>query len=401
MKRNPQLIRIEPSFLFIIYLSCIFLRPWEIFAGSDGFFDLKWLPQFLLGITGVTTLFDRFSASTKSYGKMYFNWNKTYSIVAALLIWILLTTFKSADLASNQSLFFASIFRSIMIFFLILYFVRTHRDYLNLIRGVTIALFTLTGFAVTQNISSHHTASRLQSAGLFADPNDLASILIMTLPLAMRLLKPFGRFGVTILWAYAILRSSSRGALLGLGTLAISYTLMRFSGFRQRFSVLGLALALLGLFSKNMHRDVEDLDQSASSRANYWRAGINMTLHQPFLGVGFGNYPIEFERYAPEILYEWGERTAHSTWILILAETGIVGAGLFILITFAALKRAWAARFHRPELLLSLLGYGTCMSFLSHTYTLFPWFLFGIIFASTQEASPTYVPQAVLLEKTQ
>ncbi len=380
---NPSYpkILLHPSLLFIIYLSSLFLRPWEILPDT---LELKWIPQFLLGLTGFTSLLKTLLNSQGGRLRIQFRWSPACSACVALAIWLLGSTFKSANSSAAQSLFFLSAFRSILIFFLILYFIETESDYQKLLRGIVFSVLILTGFALSKNLASTDPSSRLQSAGLFADPNDLASILLMTLPFGLKIFKSLPRIIFLLIWSYAILKSSSRGALLGLSVLVVSFTILKIKKPAHRFAILGCALAVLGLVSGHMNRESEDLDQSASSRANYWKAGVNMALHQPVAGVGFGNYPIEFERYAPEIVYEWGERTAHSTWVLILAEGGLVGAGLFIAIFYSALKQAWHYRRLRPELLYSVLTYSTCMSFLSHTYTIFPWLLFGLIFAGTQ-----------------
>ena len=55
-----------------------------------------------------------------------------------------------------------------------------------------------------------------------------------------------------------------------------------------------------------------------------------MAIHNPLLGVGYNGYVNSFERYADSLRYEWGHRTAHNSWVLVLAETGFPGLMLFV-----------------------------------------------------------------------
>ena len=122
---------------------------------------------------------------------------------------------------------------------------------------------------------------------------------------------------------------------------------------------------------------------SQESRVIYWKAAVNMTLRHPLLGVGFGRYPILYESYSGAVKYEWGQRTAHSSWLLAFAESGLVGGGLFIAFFIAVWRQAWAHRRAHSDLLYALLGYLVTMTFLSHTYSLYPYVLAGLILSAS------------------
>src|SRR5262249_30094375 len=145
-------------------------------------------------------------------------------------------------------------------------------------------------------------------------------------------------------------------------------------------------VALLAMTLLNLARQQGDLAGSTSSRLSYAIAGLNMAIHNPILGVGFGNYPKFFESYAPPggMEFEWGERTAHSSWVLALAEDGFLGLLLIAWLFFSVFKTSWGLRREFPELMSSLVGYGVAMSFLSHTYTFFPYLLFGLVLAASK-----------------
>jgi hypothetical protein len=111
----------------------------------------------------------------------------------------------------------------------------------------------------------------------------------------------------------------------------------------------------------------------------YIKTGLNMGIRNPILGVGYESYEINFERYATEILYEWGHRTAHNTWILAFAETGFLGFGFFVMMFWSAIQMSRQVFDQFPEYLVSLVGYAIAFSFLSHTYLLYPYMLYGLI----------------------
>ena len=72
-------------------------------------------------------------------------------------------------------------------------------------------------------------------------------------------------------------------------------------------------------------------------------------------------------------------RKAHNSWVLAFAETGFLGLFLYVLSFGTSVKFAAQIRNEAPEYLLCILGYGIVMTFLSHTYLLYPLLLYGII----------------------
>ena len=105
-----------------------------------------------------------------------------------------------------------------------------------------------------------------------------------------------------------------------------------------------------------------------------------MAIYHPLLGVGFGQFPENFETYATEIAGEYGQRTAHSTWILALAEGGWIGLFLLGSLYYVGAIRGAVRIFSEdPSWFFAAMSYGTAITFLSHTYLLFPYILIAII----------------------
>ena len=124
------------------------------------------------------------------------------------------------------------------------------------------------------------------------------------------------------------------------------------------------------------------MQASSESRITYWKTAVNMALHHPVFGVGFNQYPANYDAYTIGNKYDWGLRTAHSSWFLALAESGFPGGFLFMAFFVMVLRTAWRNRLRWPAQLYSLAGYGVAMSFLSHTYTLYFYLLSGLVVAS-------------------
>jgi O-antigen ligase len=73
-------------------------------------------------------------------------------------------------------------------------------------------------------------------------------------------------------------------------------------------------------------------------RYELWQAGLRMWLDHIFQGVGIGMFPAQLRYYAPGLPERYWTLGGHDTYINVLAETGLVGFGLFLLMLILALK---------------------------------------------------------------
>ena len=105
-----------------------------------------------------------------------------------------------------------------------------------------------------------------------------------------------------------------------------------------------------------------------------------MAIRSPLLGVGYTMFPSKYGEYGAASFTESGKRTAHNSWILLVSEAGFPALTLLLVLFAQSAIRAWKLFPRAPELLLVVVGYGVCMTFLSHTYVLYPYILFGLIF---------------------
>jgi putative inorganic carbon (hco3(-)) transporter len=212
---------------------------------------------------------------------------------------------------------------------------------------------------------------RLRSLGFLNDPNDFAQFMVMVLPLLWWAHAP-GRWVRNLLilgvpgamLGYAIYLTQSRGALLGIGALLLLVA-HRWLGTIRTALLAGLAVVALGAISFG-GRELSTQEDSAAQRIDAWYAGWNMLKAKPLFGVGYGNF------------LDHHYLTAHNSFVLCFSELGLFGyfawLGLIVL-TFVGLNRALKlAPLDAPErrltelLRASLVAYLACAWFLSRTY---------------------------------
>ncbi len=213
---------------------------------------------------------------------------------------------------------------------------------------------------------------RVRSLGFLSDPNDFGQALVVSLgmlaifkrPRAMvRNLVVLGIPGAIIF--YAIYLTHSRGALLGLAALMFFGIQRRLGTVRTGLLIGTMAMAAMAL-NFTGGRAYTANEESAGGRIDAWANGLNMLATHPIFGVGYG----QFTDHNP--------LTAHNSFVLCFAETGLVGYFLWlgmVLLVFKQLKRTITLVDHPPEepglagpLRNCMVGFFTCAIFLSRAY---------------------------------
>ena len=255
-------------------------------------------------------------------------------------------------------------------------------------------------------IEQYHTGSgwtglelqedrRIRYLGIFNDPNDLGLLFVSAVPLVWfyqtkteSIILKIVYISMLITIIYGLYLTDSRGNLLGLG-LVILLLFWRKYGF-SRTVFLGMMFIPLILMLPSRLDTIEAGEDSALGRIEAWYEGFHMLLSNPLFGVGINNFT------------EYNTLTAHNSFVLVYAETGLVGYYFwlsFIGITFYMLvsilnnncnvvtnddvetkaqvwkeyqQIAWA-------LLLSITGYMSSVFFLSRSYNIYLYILFGLV----------------------
>jgi probable O-glycosylation ligase (exosortase A-associated) len=191
----------------------------------------------------------------------------------------------------------------------------------------------------------------LTSAG--GDPNSLAASMDIALPFVLVLVRRARTLwlkGVLVMFAffmaYAVILSGSRGGLLGLlGGLF-------FLWLTSKQKVLYGAVAAVAIFAAvsfmpkqyierystiASYAEGEEVDESSRLRLEGWKAGWEMFLDHPILGVGANTFGwAHAEYYSPE--FQRNSLKAHSMYFQIIAELGFVGVVSFVGLLFLVIR---------------------------------------------------------------
>lgn len=164
---------------------------------------------------------------------------------------------------------------------------------------------------------------RMQSVGIFRDPNDLAQILAVGVVLCVYGWERNSRLILRLFWPasmmlmlYGIYRTQSRGGMLALmaggGALAISRLGLR------RASIAGaVIIPLLLVAFGGRQTDLSTGDGSTLSRVQLWSDALEALRGNPLLGIG------------PGAMEENSGQVAHNSFLQAYSECGIPGGWLF------------------------------------------------------------------------
>lgn len=140
---------------------------------------------------------------------------------------------------------------------------------------------------------------------------------------------------------HAVFLTASRGGLVGLVVVTLLMTM------RSKRRLLGLALipAFLiayqwqaGDLMKSRAETIDEYraDESASARLEAWEAALAMAREHPVVGVGLASFGPAFPEFSEAI-----PREAHSTIFQIGAESGLVAALMYVLVTVGSILALW------------------------------------------------------------
>jgi O-antigen ligase len=272
----------------------------------------------------------------------------------------------------------------------------------------------------TLYVLSHFRMSGGRLQGLvYYDSNDLGMLLVCTLPLAAYFLRPGSPAtarllagGAALVCVLGIVRTGSRGALVGLAAVGI-YLLLRFTAFpprtRLRVAAGGLA-ALLAVGNAQywemmrtlLHpsQDYNWAGQSQEGRMEVWKRGLGYMAARPVLGVGVSGFFVAEGTLSPRArarqftggALKWS--APHNSFVQAGAELGVPGLAAFVWLLAAAYRAARSREGSRPPgapappatvlgqaLAASLVGYVVTAFFLSQAYAAFLYTLLGLVIA--------------------
>lgn len=278
-------------------------------------------------------------------------------------------------------------------------------------------LYPVRGAIFNQFIYHAAELGRIAWNGMFANPNDLAALLMFPLGLAAGVLyaerQKYVRWaamaGIALI-ALIIFMTQSRGAILALSFFG-AWTIARQKRRLRMLPALFAVLVVVAIFapdsvwsrlkaigsatSSGQLQEAND-QGSAEQRFEIWKVAAAITRDHPFTGVGLGVYSYMHWRYArsntegfkPTAL---GKRDAHSSYLTALSETGIPGFLFWIGIFITAFVKAQQARkkikHSDPDgerqlffAQLGLMAFGVCAIFGSWTNVPYPYINAAILY---------------------
>ena len=224
---------------------------------------------------------------------------------------------------------------------------------------------------------------RVRYVGELHDPNEVA-LTIAAAGIAVLIafaLRKRGTGGAVLMVGGVLLMLStvwlthSRGGLIAAMLVPGVYVFRRF-GIRAVIPLVLLAVPLLVLGG----RSDSSAHESTLLRYEAWSAGLEMVKQNPFVGVG------------PRMFTDHHYLTAHNTYVLTLAELGIVGMFLFVAILYLSFKTLYlgikelanvpgtaAAQVWGMALMAGLAGITFQINTLSFAYHSVIWLFFGLV----------------------
>ncbi len=279
------------------------------------------------------------------------------------------------------------------------------------------------GFAGASVSYSADEVEKVRLGGPVSEPNYYAQILLLALPLAFTSMslttQPWlraGLFATGLLVLAAILATFSRGGMVALVILAVIALWSRRRQMLFAFAVLvvGGAVGLQFLpetYSGRLLTTFSDAaallsgegyiqDLAISGRIAEMVAAYRLFEENPVLGMGYGTYESLYQDTARRygLMARGADRQAHSLYLEILAEQGLVGALVFAGLlgyAFLSVRRGAAALVARGRpgeatavhgLALALAAYLATSIFLHEAFAKYFWLVVAMCCCAPQAA---------------
>ena len=270
-----------------------------------------------------------------------------------------------------------------------------------------------------------------RAMGPVGDANFFAQALIMLAPLALWKLRyargaaRLAAAGLGLLLFSGIFLTYSRGGALTLMLLALLLAALGYVRLRHLvLGVVGLVLLVLlvapgylarvdsvaDVLSLGQRTRPVDVDPATRGRLTEMLAAMHVFFDHPLLGVGPGQfmpyYSADYMR-AASVAFKYIDkpREAHSLYVAVAAEGGVLGFLSFFGIIAVAMWRLWRERQRwlgvrceyadaATACLLSLVGYLGTSVFLHLAYQRYYWLFLGLAGATAQTLASEPLPLA-------
>lgn len=178
--------------------------------------------------------------------------------------------------------------------------------------------------------------NRITWVGIFNDPNDLGLMFLVAIAMAVMLAKQSVNIWGATFWylvtafhIYGIYLTHSRGSMLTFLLMGAVFAYRRYG--KAKFALLSIAIAPVMLYIYAHTRQIDIGDESAAGRIDAWYAAIYLFKNNPVFGVGMNAFT------------DHHTLTAHNSYLLVLAELGILGYLFWTLFVAASAFMVWSS----------------------------------------------------------
>jgi len=331
-----------------------------------------------------------------AFDKKKFNFPKETFFILILVAWALFFSSRASypGFSISESLRF---FRGILVFLVIVNGVRNTKDLQAVVNAIFIGLAFQGLLALYQWRFGYLGLSFLgetswvswRTKGTFQHESYFGNYLVMTVPLAFRMFvfykppkKSEARLNGILLFigGMALFTSMTRGPwvsfVLAVAAM-VAYSLVR-KKLRPKvlapiiFMIVGILLFFIRYLPNIMSQFGEDRMKSADIRMPLNRVALRAVKDNWIYGVGMGNYTYQCYKYVvPESepqLEDWHIEqlrwdVVHNSYLLIAAESGVLGGFMFLLFFFFMFirGRSLISKAAHPYYLNLAIGIMTCL----------------------------------------
>lgn len=317
----------------------------------------------------------------------------TFVLFFALFIfWLILSYFWSIDQDKTFHRILYYLRQNIPIVYIVIAIIKTNEHIASLMKAYVLGCFVSVAaifYAFSFGISFGSDFSNRYAAAGF-DPNDLALILCLGIPMAWYIaVREKRKVLDLLLYIYipfcvaAIFLTGSRGAFIA-ALIAISIIPMTY--FKQSIwlkmlllfiasaTIYAVSILIPPVIFERFYGISEELQRGSLSQRFYiWKAGLQVFQEHAIFGAGAGTFYIAVSKFFG------GRPPSHNAFLSVLAEEGIIGFMFFISMLVVLINNIrFLPSLQRNVWLVLMLTWTVGASSLTWDYYSQTWFLFGL-----------------------
>ena len=386
-----------PFFFFLLLNATLFIRPGDLFLdlATWPIYNVLILCCFTLSFPSVLNQLNRRSLAERP--------------VSALVVGLFGTLCLSTAMTFDRELFQDQVFTAFKVlvyYFCLTAIVDTPAKLRSFLKWLVVFIVVLTTLALLQyhelidipalaalkrqdvdESAGKELVMQLRSTGMYNDPNDLCTILVVGIMISLYFLfnreSGFLRVLALIplaLLGYAVLLTKSRGGLLSVLGGLFALFIARF-GWKRAIPLTFLAFPAILLLSGGRQTELSVGADTAQDRMLLWSEGLQLARSSPktaIFGIGSG-------RYADEV-----GQVAHNSYVHAFVEMGLLGGTLFVGVFYVICITLYRlgvsgkdslvpeSKSLRPFLLAAISGYAVGMFSLSRCYIVPTYTILGL-----------------------